>query len=75
MISSKRSIFYGFIYKVEKLYDFEVQVNWLTRTLTFTSPEEAAKCFDQLWDSRGVILKRRGRKLRVSTHRTITLID
>lgn len=75
MIGPKRSQFNLFVFKVQRLYGFEVKVSKLFHVLTFSSAEECSRCFDKLYDAEGVMLERRGRKMKVYPYRTIELVD
>ena len=75
MIGPKHSQFRLLVFKVQRFYNYDVKVSSLFRTLTFNSPEECSKCYDELYRSEGVILERRGRKLKVYPYRTVELVD
>lgn len=66
MLVSKRSLFHNLIIKATKLYDFELKVNWLTRTITLQDEKSAALFYSNLHDSRGVKLSVNGPKISVS---------
>jgi len=48
MITTKKSLFEGFIYKVSELRNYSIKISRWTKTLTFENEEEALRCRNEI---------------------------
>lgn len=75
MMATKHQVFRNLILKAEQLYDFQMKVNWFTRTITLESESAAERFYSKLYDARGVRMIPHGRQIKVSAQKLNELVD
>ena len=76
LYSTPKEIFEVFIFKIVRYRKYSAKVNWLARTITFPTNDEACRCYEEMKDAEGVSLSLHGRKIKAYIPRPlIELVD